>query len=67
MPKDFSIPDAVEVASNEEFAQWVARITAQNDLPDDTVQYRQKESLLNHLIQSFKMNAELLRYKQLKL
>ena len=63
MSKDFSIPDAVEVASNEEFAQWVARITAQNDLPDETVQYKKEESLLNHLIQSFKMNAELLRYK----
>ena len=31
MPEDYSIPDAVEVASNEEFAQWVAKITAQND------------------------------------
>ena len=61
MPKDFSIPDSVKVASNEEFAQWVERITAQNDLPDETVQYKQKESLLNHLIQAFKMNAELLR------
>ena len=61
MPKDFSIPDAVEVASNEEFAQWVTKITAQNDFPDEMVQYKQKESLLNHLIQSFKMNAELLR------
>ena len=61
MPKDFSIPDSVEVAGNEEFAQWIARVTAQNDLPDGTVQYKQKESLLNHLIQAFKMNAELLR------
>ena len=61
MPKDFSILDSVEVAGNEEFAQWIARVTAQNDLPDETVQYKQKESLLNHLIQAFKMNAELLR------
>ena len=61
MPKDFSIPDSVEVADKEEFAHWIARVTAQNDLPDETVQYKQKESLLNHLIQAFKMNAELLR------
>ena len=61
MPKDYSIPDLVEVADKDEFGQWLAKVTAQNDLPEGTVNYKQKESLLNHLIQAFKMNAELLR------
>ena len=34
MPKDFSIPDSVEVADKEEFGQWLARVTAQNNLPE---------------------------------
>ena len=60
MPKDFSIPDSVEVADKDEFGQWLTKVTAQNDLPEGTVHYKQN-SLLNHLIQAFKMNAELLR------
>ena len=59
MPKDYSVPDPVEVADKDEFGQWLAKVTNQNDLPEGTT--KQKESLLNHLIQAFKMNAELLR------
>ena len=51
----------MEVADKDEFGQWLAKVTNQNDLPEGTTNYKQKESLLNHLIQVFKMNAELLR------
>ena len=61
MPKDFTVPDPVEVTDKDEFGQWLAKVTNQNDLPEGTTNYKQKESLLNHLIQAFKMNAELLR------
>ena len=61
MPKDFTTPDPVEVVDKDEFGQWLAKVTNQNDLPEGTVHYKQKESLLNHLIQAFKMQAELLR------
>ena len=61
MPKDYSVPDPVEVADKDEFGQWLTKVTNQNDLSLGTTNYKQKESLLNHLIQVFKMNAELLR------
>ena len=47
MPKDYSIPDPVEVADKDEFGQWLAKVTNQNDLPEGTTNYKQKESLLN--------------------
>ena len=62
MPKDFTVPDPVEVADKDEFGQWLAKVTNQNDLPEGTTNYKQKESLLNHLIQAFKMNAGFFLY-----
>ena len=61
MLKDFTVPDPVEVTDKDEFSQWLAKVTNQNDLPEGTVHYKQKESLLSHLIQAFKMQEELLR------
>ena len=44
MPKDFTVPDPVEVADKDEFGQWLAKVTNQNDLPEGTAHFKRPTS-----------------------